>query len=103
MGYGRATPPLGVLEVAPGLIVLRVRPAIVRVMFGVEPLNVTAGQDVAVFPASKKRPQGLEGIGIRVPGRQPFYFWNQNRSEVLAAVAAAGFEVSDQEQEMRRH
>jgi hypothetical protein len=101
MGYVRATPPLGVLEVAPGRIGLRVRPTFVRATFGAETLDVTVGQDVVVFPARRSRPQGLEGIGIRVPRRQSFYFWNHDRSEVLAAAAAAGFEVSHQEQEMK--
>lgn len=101
MGYVHASRPLGVLEVAPGRIGLRVRLPIARWVFGIENLNVTAGQGVVVFPA--RRLQGLGGIEIRVPDRPSSYFWNTNRSEVLAAVAAAGFEVSDQEQEIKRH
>jgi hypothetical protein len=64
-------------------------------------LNTTAGQDIVVFPTRRLKFQGLDGIEIRVLGRPSSYFWNSNRSEVLAAIAAAGFEVSDQEQEMK--
>ena len=61
----------------------------------------TPGQGVVVFPARRPRRYGLQGIEIRVPGQPSFYFWNNNRSEVVAAMAAAGFEVSDQEQTMK--
>ena len=43
------------------------------------------------------------GIEIRTPGRQSSYFCNYRRAEVLAALAAAGFEVSDQVQTMKLH
>ena len=54
-----------------------------------------------LFPA---RVRGYLGVEIRQPRRKPFYFFGNERNEVLAA-AAAGFEVSDQEQTMklRRH
>lgn len=101
MGYVTASRPLGVLEVAPGRIELRVRLPIARWVFGIDNLDVTAGQGAVVFPT--RRLSGLDGIEIRVPGRPSSYFWNTNRSEVLVAVAAAGFEVSDQEQTMKPH
>jgi hypothetical protein len=101
MGYVHASRPLGLLEVASGRIGLRVRLPIARLIFGIENLNMTAGQGIIVFPARRLRFQGLDGIEIRVPGRLSSYFWNSNRSEVLAAIAAVGFEVSDQEQEMK--
>ena len=101
MGYVDATKPLGVLEVAPEWIGLRVRPAFVRAIFGIETLDVTTGQDVVVFPV--RRSMGLEGIEIRAPGGRSFYFFDNDRSAVLAAVAAAGFEVSGQEQKMKLH
>lgn len=101
LGYVHASMPLGVLEVAPGRLGLRIRPAFIRAVFGVPTLEAMAGQDVVVFPA--RRPQGLMGIEIRTPGRQSSYFCNYRRAEVLAALAAAGFEVSDQVQTMKLH
>jgi len=99
MGYVSASKPLGVLEVAPGWIGLRIRPAFVRAIFGIETLDVTAGQDVVVFPV--RRSIGLEGIGIKTPDGRSFYFLVDDRSAGLAAVAAAGFQVSGQEQKMK--
>jgi len=101
MGYTHATKPLGVLEVSQGRLRLWIRPAIIRAVFGVETLDVTVGQDVAVAPARRSKRYQLGGIEIRLPGRPAFYFWSDGYVEVLAAVAAAGFEVSDQEQTMK--
>ncbi len=101
MGYTHATKPLGVLEVSQGRLRLWIRPAIIRAVFGVETLDVTVGQDVAVSPARRSKRYQLGGMEIRLPGRPAFYFWSDEYVEVLAAVAAAGFEVSDQEQMMK--
>jgi hypothetical protein len=99
MGYVHATKPLAVLEVSPGRIRLWLRPAIIRAAFGVETLDATAGQHVVVSPARRTARRELGGIEIRCPGRPPFYFWSSEYTKVLAEVAAAGFEVSDQEWE----
>jgi hypothetical protein len=61
MGYTHATKPLGVLEVSQGRLRLWVRPAIIRAVFGIETLDVTVGQDVAVAPARRSKRYQLGG------------------------------------------
>jgi len=104
MGYVLVTWPLGVLEVSPGRIGLRVRLAITRAVFGIETLDAHVGEGIVVYPAHRPALGGYgSGIEIRLPGRPSFYFWTEKRAEVLAAIAAVGFEVSDQEQKLKLH
>jgi hypothetical protein len=98
MGYVHVGALLAVLEVAPARLVLRVRPAIARVIFGVENLAVVPGDDVVIFLARKL---GQQGIEARLEGRPSYYFWTDRRHEVLNSLAAAGFQVSEEEQRMR--
>ena len=99
LGYMDVSVPLAVAEVGPGRLVLRVRPAIFRLMFGLATLTVAPGDGVVIFPAHKF---GQEGIEIRLNGRPSHYFWIGRRQELLASLAAAGFDVRAEEQQMRR-
>jgi hypothetical protein len=115
-----ASDPVGVwravLDVAPARIELRVRPPVVRVLLLMEDLMAVPDDGVVVFPAHQEDDRGRwgrKGVEIRGAGssrywdrrwgrrgaRMPsYYFWTRQRDEVLAAAAAAGFEVSGQEQ-----
>jgi hypothetical protein len=95
MGYVHVGVLLAVLEVARARLVLRVRPAIARMVFGVENLDIGPDEGVAIFPAHKL---GQQGIEARLPGRPSYYFWTDRRHEVLNSLTAAGFQVSEEEQ-----
>ena len=99
MGYMEIGVFLAVAEVSKRALVLRVRPAIIRLMFGIENLRVAPGEGAVIFPAHKL---GQTGIEIRREGRPSYYFWTGHRDDLLAALHAAGFEVSAEEQRMRR-
>ena len=71
MGYVHVGVLLAVLEVAPARLVLRVRPAIARMVFGVENLDIGPHEGVVIFPAHKL---GQQGIEARLPGRPSYYF-----------------------------
>jgi hypothetical protein len=43
-----------------------------------------------------------QGIEVRLPGRASHYFWTDRRQEVLGSLAAAGFDVADEEQSIQR-
>ena len=60
MGYVHVGVLLAVLEATPARLVLRVRPAIARVVFGVENLAVVPGDGVVIFPARNLGQQGIE-------------------------------------------
>ena len=68
-------------------------------MFGIANLTVEPGPGIVIFPAHKL---GQTGIKIRMNGRPSYYFWTSKRSDLLAKLAAAGFDVSPEEQRMRR-
>lgn len=99
MGYVEIGVLLAVAEVRQHLLVLRVRPALIRLMFGIDNLTVVPDDGAVIFPAHKF---GQEGIEIRLNGRPSYYFWTGQRHDLLASAAAAGFEVSAEEQRMRR-
>jgi hypothetical protein len=99
VGYVEIGVLLAVAEVGVQSLVLRIRPGIIRLMFGIENLTVQPGAGVAIFPARKL---GQSGIEVRIDGRQSYYFWTGQRVELLATLAAAGFAVSDEEQRTRR-
>lgn len=99
MGYVEVGLFLAVAELGDRGLVLRVRPGVVRLMFAIENLTVHPADGAVIYPA---RALGRSGIEIRVGGRPSYYFWSDRRSELLAALAAAGFEVSAEEQRMRR-
>jgi hypothetical protein len=95
LGYAVVTIPLAVLELAEARLVLRVRPGIVRMMFGIENLVVAPREEIVIYPA---RGWSLDGIEVRLGNQPSYYFWTKERRQVLAAAAIAGFNVSDQEQ-----
>lgn len=99
MGYIEVSVSLAVAELAEQGFVLRVRPSIIRLMFGIENLAIRPVDGTVIYPA---RALGRSGIEIRMSGRPSYYFWTGQRGDLLASLAAAGFEVSAEEQRMRR-
>lgn len=99
LGYIQVGVFLAVAELGEQGLVLRVRPAIIRMMFGIENLTVRPGDGTVIYAA---RTVGQSGIEIRISGRPSYYFWIGQRGDLMARLAAAGFEVSAQEQRMRR-
>jgi hypothetical protein len=97
MGYTDIGILLAVIEVGAGLLKLRVRPALLRLMFGIENLSAAADPGTIIFPAHK---YGQTGIEIRRESLPSCYFWTGHRSDLLASLAGAGFRVSTEEQAM---
>lgn len=96
LGRMNASTPLGVLELAPRRLTLRVRPKFLATMFGFTALVVSPADVEAVFPARVRF--GYRAIGIRPSGNPPYYFLCAgNRNSILSAVAAAGFPVQWEE------
>jgi hypothetical protein len=105
--------PSAVLEISPGRIGLRVRSAFVKSLLVMEDLTAAPGDGVTLYPAREVGRWGRPGIAILAPhfrprrwnrrwGRRgasvpPYYFLTREREAVLAAAAAAGFEVGDAE------
>jgi hypothetical protein len=94
MGYMDIGMFLAVMEVGAGLLLLRVRPAIVRMMFGIEDLRAVPGPSTVICQAHKF---GQTGIEVRREGMPSSYFWTGNRGALLASLAGAGFRVSTDE------
>jgi hypothetical protein len=88
---------LAMLEVSPGVLRFRVRPALLRLVFGLQVLQAVPGDGTRIFPARKF---GQSGIEIRREHMRSYYFWTGRRGDLLSSVAAAGFEVSTDEQTM---
>lgn len=99
MGYVEISVFLAVAELGEQGLVVRVRPGIIRLMFLIENLAVRPGDGTVIYPA---RAIGRWGIEIRMSGRPSYYFWPGERGDLLVSLAAAGFEVSAEEQRMRR-
>ena len=97
MGYTAIGILLAVMEVGDGILKLRVRPALLRLMFGIENLSAAADPGTMIFPARKF---GQIGIEIRPERLPPYYFWTAHRNDVLPCLAGAGFRVSTDEQAM---
>lgn len=97
MGYTDVGMPLAVIEVDAGVLRLRVRPSLVRWMFGIENLEVFPDPGTVIYPARKF---GQTGIEIRRERTPSYYFWTAERSNLLATLAAAGFQVSTEENQM---
>jgi hypothetical protein len=92
LGRMSASMPLGVLELVPGRITFRIRPAFLSSMFGAKALVAAPADVEAVFPARVRF--GYRAIGIRPLGAPPYYFLCAGqRDSILSAVAAAGFPV----------
>ena len=99
LGYVLVGPPLAVLELREGRLLLGVRPRIVellfRMVFGTERLAITPDDNVVIL--SFQRGLGPAGIELRIPHSPSYYFWTRRRDEVIAAAAALGFEVATEE------
>jgi hypothetical protein len=96
MGRLNATWPLATLELSGAALRLAVTPGR---LFGVKPLSAGPSAVELVFPV--RRRLGPVGIALRPPGVPDSYFWTRRQTEVLAALAAAGFPVSWEEQRPR--
>jgi hypothetical protein len=92
-GRVSATFRVGILELADSGLTFRMRSPIMRVLFGAEEITARQGDNTKIFPV--RRLVG-GGIGIRPQGGQTWYFWTNSASEILAAIRAAGFEISEQ-------
>lgn len=99
MGYVQIGVFLAVAELGELGLVLRVRPGIIRLMFAIENLTVQPRDGTVIYPA---RAVGRPGIEIRMNGQSSYYFWTGERDDLLTSLAAAGFEVSAEEQRVHR-
>jgi hypothetical protein len=99
MGNVNATRPLAVLEITGGELSLRLRPRPLALMFGARRLHASPVENVRAFPA--RGWFGSKGIGIQIGNRAPAYFLRADQAGMLAAIAAAGFEISFEEQRIR--
>jgi hypothetical protein len=90
-GMMEATTPLAVLEVFGNALRLRLRPRVLGLMFGVEPLVAKATDMEEVFSVSRLV---RVGIGFRPRGGPSYYLWTSHRDEALSALEAAGFPVT---------
>jgi hypothetical protein len=97
MGYVDVGIFLAVMDIGPGILELRIRPMFLRPMFGIQNLQVVPDPTTVVCPARKI---GQIGIEIRRVARPSSYFWTNQRSDLLATLAAAGFRILMEEQKM---
>ena len=88
---------LAVMEVGTAILNRRIQSALVRMMFGIENLRAVPDPRTVIFPAHKF---GQTGIEVRREGKPSYYFWTGQRSSLLRRLAAAGFQVSAQDQKM---
>ena len=95
MGPVNASWPLATLELEGGVVTLRLRPR----LFGAQPLRLTSGEPGLVFPA--RGWFGTRGIGLRAAAGRPGYFWTTDRAALLSTLAAAGFAVTWDEQQIQ--
>jgi hypothetical protein len=112
--YDPVRVPSAVLEISPGRIGLRVRPAFIKLLLVMEDLTAVPADGATLYPAREVggwrdrlgiailaphfRPRMWDHrwgrLGAEVP---PYYLRTGERDVVLAAAAAAGFEVGDRE------
>lgn len=92
VSFGRlsATLPLAVLEISGTMLVFRIRPRWVQALVGAQSLRLSAGDGTVVFPVEQLA--GI-GVGVRPVGQSAWYFRSFSRGDILAAAAAAGFDV----------
>ena len=98
MGYMSLSMFLAVVDVSPGRLRMRCRPALIASGFGLSRLDVTPQDGVTIYPAHVF---AREGIEIRIPGNLSYYFWVEDRLKLMSVISAAGFSVSDAEQNYR--
>jgi len=103
-GYLQATIPLVIAELAGPLLTVRVRPAFLARLVGTRTLAAAAGDGLEVFPV--RSGATYQGIEFRPAMRSSFYFFTRHRGDLFAALASAGFTVSqdpDQERPVWYH
>ena len=93
MGRLNATWPFATLELSGASLKLAIVPGR---LFGVKPLSAGPSAVALAFPVRGRF--GAVGIAIRPPAFPDSYFWTHRQTEVLAALAEAGFPVSWEEQ-----
>jgi hypothetical protein len=49
----------------------------------------------------RARRLGMRGVQVRLPGQPSYYFWTRDRQDLIAALAAAGFDIADEEVRFR--
>lgn len=96
MGRLNATWPFATLELSGAAVRLAIVPGR---LFGVKPISAGPSAVELVFPVRGRL--GAVGIAIRPPAVPDCYFWTRRQREVIAALAAAGFPVSWEEQRPR--
>ena len=96
MGRLNATWPFATLELSGASLKLAIVPGR---LFGVKPLSAGPSAVALAFPVRGRF--GAVGIAIRPPAFPDSYFWTHRQTEVLAALAEAGFPVSWEEQRLR--
>lgn len=99
LGYMQATIPLAVMELSGRRLVVRLRPRLLGKITGTNSLEIEPASGVTVLPVRSN--WTWQGMEIRVQGRQSYYFWTRKRAEIMAALAAAGFDISSEEAQMR--
>jgi hypothetical protein len=87
MGYISVGMFLAVVDVSPGRLSMRARPAFIASGFGLSRLEVTPQDGLTIYPAHKFAQEGIE---IRIPGSPSYYFWVKDRLELIDVISAAG-------------
>jgi hypothetical protein len=96
VGRLSGTLPVGVLELTGRNLVFGVRPHFLQRLFGVKELATSPDGNIVIFPV--RRLVGM-GIGFQQQNEPIWYFWTNAGNSILAALARAGFEVSQQVQD----
>lgn len=98
-GRVSATFRVGELELTGGTLVFRIKSPTFQRLFKTQVLTVAPGDRVTIFPV--KRLLGM-GVAIQPERQEVWYFWTNSGPEILAAISAAGFEISPERPGPRR-
>jgi hypothetical protein len=90
-----ASYPLVVLELADGRLTLRLRPRLAGTLFGAQPLSVQPADLKLIYPIRGKRVVSVRGVGFRTPDNRDWYFFVSPVTDILTALHASGFPVTD--------
>ena len=99
LGGMRASTPLAQLVVGRGDLVVRIRPAILSLMFGYQPAELTPQEVEVVVPVVGRFDRG---VAIRPHGRPATYFVADDVWRILHELETAGFPVDWHEFKVRR-
>ena len=98
LGGINATTPLAELSISDGDVLVRVRPAVLALMFGYRPTPLAPGDTEVVVPVTRTL---AKGIAIRPIGRPATYFFTREVPQILSELERAGFPVDWSEQRVR--